>query len=287
MDNQTFEIFKNLLYKKSGLLITPDKIYLLESRLSSVMREHNITDLTNLANHLHNHPHGTIHNDVIEAMTTNETMFFRDMKPFDKFRDTIMPNLLQTKGENARIRIWSAACSTGQEPYSLAIAIKEHSAKWPKATFEILATDIADKVLDKARKAHYSQFEVQRGMPAPLLLKYFNQTPNGWQIKDEIKNMVSYKNVNLLDKIDHLGTFDIIFCRNVLIYFDQKTKTDILAKLSTMLHPHGVLFLGGAETVLGLTTDFKPMPEERGVYVPHISPPATAQASQASPHKTA
>lgn len=268
MQETVFETFKNFLYKNSGLVITPEKTYLLESRLSPVLREHNIPDLAFLARTLSSTPHGRVHNDVIEAMTTNETMFFRDIKPFEKFKDIVMPAILAAKGNNTRIRIWSAACSSGQEPYTLAIQIKENAHLWPGVNFEILATDISDKILDKAKKGHYSQFEVQRGMPTPLLVKHFTQTPDGWQIKDDIKNMVSYKNVNLLDNLKPLGSFDIIFCRNVLIYFDQPTKTDVLAKLHAQIAPHGFLFLGGAETVLGLTTAFKPMPDERGLYIP-------------------
>lgn len=276
MQPEIFEIFKNFLYKKSGLVITPEKLYLLESRLSPVMREHNITDLTALSRVLQSAPMGRVHNDVIEAMTTNETMFFRDMKPFEKFKDVVMPAIMAAKGANCRVRIWSAACSSGQEPYTLAIQMKENAAKWPGVNFEIIATDISEQILNKARTGLYSQFEVQRGMPTPLLIKYFTQTPDGWQIKDDIKRMVTYKNVNLLDNLSHMGSFDIIFCRNVLIYFDQPTKSDVLSKLSNLIAPHGFLFLGGAETVLGLTTAFKPMQDERGLYVPQKAVAAKA-----------
>jgi len=267
MKVQDFEVYKNILHQKSGLVITPDKSYLLESRLGPVNRDFGIPDMGALTEKLRMNPDPKLVTAVVEAMTTNETMFFRDQKPFDKFRDHVVPSIIKAKGPGT-IRIWSAACSSGQEPYTLGMTIKENAAKWPGVSFEIYATDLSQDILNKAREGKYSQFEVQRGMPIAMLIKYFNQTGEVWTIKDEIRNMVKYQMFNLLDPMDSMGMFDVIYCRNVLIYFDQSTKAKILEKMAGRLHKHGFLFLGGAETVLGITQAFKPLEGERGLYVP-------------------
>ncbi len=285
-----FDVFKNLLYEKSGLVITIDKAYLLESRLGPVIKKWSIPDLSALSDKLRALPDRLLVAEIVDAMTTNETMFFRDQKPFDKFRDLVVPSVIKAKGAGCTIRVWSAACSSGQEPYTLGITIKENAAKWPGVKFEIIATDLSKEILDQAKAGKYSQFEVQRGMPIMMLVKYFNQTGDTWTVKDDIKNMVKYSNFNLLDPMEQFGTFDCIFCRNVLIYFDQPTKGKILEKLSKRLARHGTLFMGGAETVLGITNAFRPLEGERGVYVPADAPvPATTGAaapSGASPAPT-
>ncbi|NBX65930.1 MAG: chemotaxis protein CheR [Proteobacteria bacterium] len=273
MKTVDFDVYKNMLYEKSGLVITTDKSYLLESRLAPVIKKWNIPDMVALTDKLRGIPDKQLVEDIVDAMTTNETMFFRDQKPFDKFRDLVVPAVLKAKGPNCTIRIWSAACSSGQEPYTLAITMKENAAKWAGIKFEILATDLSKEILDQAKAGKYSQFEVQRGMPIMMLVKYFTQTGDTWTIKDDIKQMVKFQNFNLLDPMDQFGTFDCIFCRNVLIYFDQPTKGKILDKMSKRLAKHGTLFLGGAETVLGITNSFKPLEGERGVYVHSDAPP--------------
>ncbi|MBU6234560.1 MAG: protein-glutamate O-methyltransferase CheR [Alphaproteobacteria bacterium] len=272
MKTVDFDVYKNLLYEKSGLVITTDKSYLLESRLGPVLKKWNLPDMQALTDKLRGMPDRMLIEEIVDAMTTNETMFFRDQKPFDKFRDLVVPSVIAAKGPNATIRIWSAACSSGQEPYTLAIMMKENAAKWAGLKFEILATDLSKEILDQAKAGKYSQFEVQRGMPIMMLVKYFTQTGDTWTIKDEIKQMVKFQNFNLLDSMDMFGTFDCIFCRNVLIYFDQQTKGKILEKMSKRLAKHGTLFLGGAETVLGITNAFRPLEGERGVYVPADAP---------------
>lgn len=263
-----FEVFRTMLYDKSGLVVSSDKGYLLESRLSPVVKKHGLTDLGGLADKIRANDKPIIE-QVVEAMTTNETSFFRDQKPFDKFRDLVMPALLANKPVGSTIKIWSAACSSGQEPYTLAMTIKENAVKWGSYKFEILATDLSKDILAIAKAGQYSQFEIQRGMPITLLVKYFTQKGETWVIKDDIKNMVQFQPFNLLDSMDALGPFDVVFCRNVLIYFDQVSKGVILAKIHKRLAKHGFLFLGGAETVLGITDVFKPIAAERGVYVPH------------------
>jgi chemotaxis protein methyltransferase CheR len=270
-----FDLYKDLLKEKSGLTITPDKSYLLDSRLTPIARKWGYSNLETLTMNLRGVPSPDLVKDVVEAMTTNETSFFRDAKPFDQFRDIVLPYLIQNR-KTKRVRIWCAACSTGQEPYSLAMIIKEQGAKLAGWNFEIIATDISTEVLDTAKKAEYSQFEVQRGLPIQMLMKYFEQKADRWCLKQEIKSMVQYKFLNLLEPMFALGKFDVIFCRNVLIYFDRETKAMVLENMAPQLAEDGFLFLGGAETVLGITTTFKPMENSRGIYLKPNSPANSA-----------
>ena len=204
---------------------------------------------------------------VVEAMMTNESFFFRDKIPFDLFRSTIMPALLAARKNSRTIRIWCAAASTGQEPYSLAMCLKAMEREIAGWRIDILATDLSGEVLEKARLGIYSQFEVQRGLPIQLLIKHFAQVGELWQIAPELRAMVKYRQFNLLSDFTQLGLFDVIFCRNVLIYFDQDTKTNVFGRLAKRIEPDGFLMLGAAETVVGLTDAFKPYPERRGLYV--------------------
>ena len=199
-------------------------------------------------------------------MTTNESFFFRDKVPFEHFRDTIMPALMAARAASRRIRIWCAAAATGQEPYSLAIALKEMGKDLRGWRIEIVATDLSTEVLEKAKSGIYSQFEVQRGLPALMLIKYFSQVGETWQIAPEIRGMVKFMPLNLLNDFSHLGRFDVVLCRNVLIYFDQATKIGVLERIADVTERDGFLVLGGAETVVGLTDRFKPIPDKRGVY---------------------
>lgn len=273
-----FELYKSLLYDKSGLVITPDKSYLLDSRLTPVAKKWNFTSLEMMTLQLRAIPDQKLVKDIIEAMTTNETSFFRDTKPFQMFQDVILPHLLQARSLKKSLRIWCAACSSGQEPYSLSMILKEKEAMLKGWRIEIVATDLSEEILAQARKGAYSQFEVQRGLPIQYLMKYFTQVGEAWQLKDDIKNMVKYSTFNLLDEMGRMGTFDVIFCRNVLIYFDEKTKAGILEKMSSQLERDGFLLLGGAETVLGITDKFIPKPEHRGLYVknPALAAPPPA-----------
>jgi chemotaxis protein methyltransferase CheR len=206
---------------------------------------------------------------VVEAMTTNETFFFRDKVPFEHFRDLIMPHLLLSRANRKAVRIWCAAGSTGQEPYSLAMSLREMGVQLAGWRVEIIATDLSQEVLEKSRAGLYSQFEVQRGLPIQLLVKYFKQVGELWQINAEIRAMVQHRQLNLLQDFSQLGVFDLIFCRNVLIYFDQETKTQVFNRLAKAMEPDGFLMLGAAETVVGLTAVFKPVAERRGVYQPN------------------
>ncbi len=266
MRSEDFELISGLLKERSGLLLPKDKVYLLESRLTPIAHKRGLETLDDLVNEVRLKRKEDLLTEITEAMTTNESFFFRDTKPFDLFRDTVLPQFLESRASRKRIRIWCAAASTGQEPYSLAIILKEMEASLAGWNIEIVGTDISEEVLDKAKAGLFSQFEVQRGLPIQLLIKYFNQVGDLWQISDEIRNMVSYRKFNLLDSFALLGSFDVIFCRNVLIYFDQPTKTEVLEKMRKLIPDDGTLFLGAAETVLGITDKFKPVQGQRGLY---------------------
>ena len=273
-----FDLYKNLLKEKSGLILSEDKSYLIESRLTPVAKKWNYDTLDAMTSALQGVPDPKLIEDIVEAMTTNETSFFRDTRPFDIFRDTVLKYMKNNRGSK-RLRIWCAAASSGQEPYTLAIILKELAAEFPGWSFEIIGTDISKDILAQAEKGSYSQFEVQRGMPITLLMKYFTQVEDRWEINSEIKSMIKYQPFNLLDSMASLGKFDIVFCRNVLIYFDQETKGDVLNRIKNQLEPDGFLFLGGAETVIGLTDAFKVVPDKRGLYAltagPHFGEGST------------
>ncbi len=266
MDITDFDVYRDLLKDKSGLTLSQDKAYLIESRLNPVAKKWGYENISAMTGVLRGVPPKDLVNDIVEAMTTNETSFFRDNKPFDIFRDTVLPYYMKKNVVNKNLRIWCAAASSGQEPYSLAMILKEEASKMPGWRFSITATDISHEILAQAKDGVYSQFEVQRGLPITLLMKYFTQEGDKWIISDEIKSMVDFKYFNLLDGMSLLGKFDIIFCRNVLIYFDQPTKKDVMERMDKQLADDGFFFLGGAETVLGITDVFKAVAGVRGLY---------------------
>jgi chemotaxis protein methyltransferase CheR len=261
-----YDYLRKLLKDRSGLILGADKQYLVESRLLPVARKAGAGTLTELVQKLKAPAAEALITDVVEAMTTNESFFFRDKIPFDHFRETVVPNLLAARSAQRRLRIWCAAASTGQEPYSLAMLIREMAGQLAGWRVEILGTDLSTEVLEKARAGIYSQFEVQRGLPIQMLVKYFTQVGEMWQIAPEIRAMVQYRPLNLLQDFNNLGAFDVIFCRNVLIYFDQPTKVDVLERAARSLESDGYLVLGAAETVVGLTESFRPYGEKRGLY---------------------
>jgi chemotaxis protein methyltransferase CheR len=268
-----YDFLRKLLRDKSGLDLSADKQYLIESRLLPLARKAGLASISDLVQKLRDGS-GALINQVVEAMTTNETFFFRDKVPFDHFREVIMPELLRTRANRKAIRIWCAAGSTGQEPYSLAMCLKEMGAALSGWRVDIMATDLSQEVLEKAKSGLYSQFEVQRGLPIQFLVKYFKQIGELWQINPAIRSMVQHRQLNLLHDFSQLGTFDVIFCRNVLIYFDQETKVNIFGRLAKSMEPDGFLVLGAAETVVGLTDVFKPLAERRGLYRPNGATPA-------------
>ncbi|GAA0776536.1 protein-glutamate O-methyltransferase CheR [Roseibium denhamense] len=266
MTPSEFDFLKNFLKTRSGLVLSNDKQYLVESRLLPIARSSKLETLSAVIQALQKGGNRTLETEVIEAMTTNESFFFRDKTPFDHFKDTMLPALLASRSTRKQLKIWCAAASTGQEPYSLGICLKEDAAKMGGWRTRILGTDLSQEVLEKAKTGLYSQFEVQRGLPIQMLLKYFEQKGDMWQINAGMRAMVEWKKLNLLDSFSHLGEFDIVFCRNVLIYFDQATKTEILGRLAKALPEDGFLVLGAAETVVGLTDAFKPVPGKRGLF---------------------
>jgi chemotaxis protein methyltransferase CheR len=262
-----FQFIADLLKQRSGLALTPDKEYLLETRLQPIARQRGCADLDALIALLRRSTFDEgLLREITEAMTTNESMFFRDTKPFDQLRDVVIPRVRERK-PGGRMRIWSAACSNGQEPYSIAMTLLEQRAHMAGMTSEILATDLDTQVLARAQEGVYTQFEVQRGMPITLLLKYFSQKDNNqWRIKDEVRAGISFRSHNLLMPAVGMGRFDAIFCRNVLIYFDEETKCKVLTRLADVLEPHGLLFLGAAETVISFSDRFRPLTEHRGMF---------------------
>ena len=266
MNVNDFEFIAQLLYQRSGLVITQEKAYLLESRLNPVARKWDFDSIDTLIGALRSKKDEKLTVDVTEAMTTNESFFFRDNRPFEQFKDIVLPHMLEARAARKQIRIWSAACSSGQEPYTLAMILKEEAARLSGWKIEIVATDLSTEILNKAKEGLYSQFEVQRGLPITLLMKYFAQEGEKWRISDEIRRMVTYKPFNLLENPSALGNFDVVFCRNVLIYFDQATKGQVLSRIAQIMPADGYLYLGGAETVLGISESFEVVPGQRGVY---------------------
>jgi chemotaxis protein methyltransferase CheR len=261
-----FAMLAGLLKARSGLIIGQDKIYLLETRLVTLLRRGQLADLNALADRLGRPGADPLAREVVEAMTTNESFFFRDDKPFQHFRTTALPRLIAARAPGTALRIWSAASSTGQEAYSLAIILAESKAMVAGRRIEIVGTDIARGPRTRARDGQYTQFEVQRGLPVQYLMKYFRKEDPHWRIAPEIRDMAQFREFNLLGDLRPLGRFDIVFCRNVLIYLDQPTKTRVLEAMAAQMPPDGILYLGGAETVLGITPRFAPLAGERGVY---------------------
>jgi chemotaxis protein methyltransferase CheR len=268
-----YDFLRKALKQRSGLVLSADKQYLVESRLLPIARKAGFANLGELVAALKRSDTDALMSKVVEAMTTNETFFFRDKTPFENFRSAVLPALLAARRDCRTIRIWSAAASTGQEPCSLAMVLKEMEAELAGWRIEIIATDLASHVLEKAQAGIYSQFEVQRGLPIQLLIKYFSKVGDMWQIAPEIRAMIKFKQLNLLADFAALGTFDLIFCRNVLIYFDQETKIGVLNRLGRVTAGDGYLVLGAAETVVGLTDNFRTVPDLRGLYMPNVRPP--------------
>ncbi|UTD27890.1 protein-glutamate O-methyltransferase CheR [Bradyrhizobium sp. WD16] len=286
MTPHDYEYLRKLLKDRSGLVLSSDKQYLVESRLLPLARKAGLPGISELVQKIKaGSERVTV--DVVEAMTTNETFFFRDKVPFDHFRNTVIPKLLQARVARKALRIWCAAGSTGQEPYSLAMSIKEMGSQLAGWRIEIIATDLSQEVLEKSKAGIYSQFEVQRGLPIQLLVKYFKQVGDMWQVNADIRAMVQQRQLNLLHDFSALGTFDVIFCRNVLIYFDQETKIAIFNRLARVLEPDGFLALGAAETVVGLTDAFKPYPDCRGLYHPNPQRAAQVTSPTLAPAMTA
>lgn len=275
-----FELLASTIKSRSGLILTPEKAYLLESRLLPIVRKYNLRTLDELCDVMRKKREEVLLRDITEAMTTNESFFFRDQKPFTMFQKQLLPQLLTSRAAQKKIRIWSAASSSGQEAYSLAMICVEEAAKLQGWKVEIVGTDLSREMVERAKSGIYTQFEVQRGLPVTHLVKYFTQLGSDkWQIKENLRQMVQFKEGNLLQDLSALGAFDIVYCRNVLIYFDPPTKGKVLNAISRIMSPDGALILGGAETVLGITDRFKPAGGEHGLYVLNTDAPAATMTA--------
>ena len=273
-----FEFVSTMVRERSGLVLSADKTYLVESRLAPIARKDGFASIDDLISAIRIRRDAKLIEAVVDAMTTNETFFFRDKTPFDIFEQSILPELVARK-RGGTIKVWCAAASTGQEPYSLAMIAEAMGPKMDGCKLEILGTDISERCLEKAKAGIYTQFEVQRGLPVQMLLKHFKKESDAWKIDDRLKTNIRYRTMNLLDDFRALGKFDVIFCRNVLIYFDMPTKKMVLERMAQQVEGAGYLLLGAAETVLGVTDSFKPVAGNRGLYVQDPSKLATKAAA--------
>lgn len=252
-----YEAFCNELEKLSGICLGSGKQYLVSSRLRSIMKAHELASLADVVKKLKAEPRGKFATAVVDAMTTNETLWFRDSHPYDILKKKLLPEL--TKNGQA-LRVWSAACSSGQEPYSISIIAEEYfqSTLVNKANVKIVATDLSESILAEARNATYATLAVGRGLDPQRLKKWFDPAPGGqFQVKQPIRQRVEFRKLNLLESYALLGKFDVVFCRNVLIYFTPEAKRDILLKIHSVLNPGGYLLLGGSEAISGLNDKFE------------------------------
>lgn len=273
MTEADFLFAQQFILQKTGIVISNEKRYLIETRLDPIRRQLGLASLADVINRLRVHDL-QVERLTIDALTTNETLFFRDKAPFELLRDVILPKLIAARRSTGSLRIWSAACSSGQEAYSIAMMLDEMRPQIAGMKIEIIATDISEKVVQQAKAGVFSQFEVQRGLPIKHLLKYFRQEGLRWHIDQALGRNISFRQGNLMLPFNTLGRFDIIMCRNVMIYFAEPTKRDILKRLADVLAPDGCVILGGAETVLGLTDALAPHKEHRGMYIHAASPEA-------------
>ncbi|HSR08461.1 MAG TPA: protein-glutamate O-methyltransferase CheR [Bryobacteraceae bacterium] len=261
-DNYRF--LRDYIYRESGIVLDDDKHYLIEARLLPIVQQTQLASLDALCSALRNNGDPPLQKKVVEAMTTHETLFFRDMAPFDALKTEVLPPLIELRKATRKLTFWSAAASSGQEAYSLAMLLLEMGLEgW---NIQILGTDLSEQILARAREGRYMQIEVNRGLPATSLVKYFDRRGLDWQLKERVRRMVSFEQFDLRKSMRTKGPFDVIFCRNVLIYFDGETKKQILRELRGALFPGGHLILGGTESTLNLDNEFKRVPVGRTVF---------------------
>ena len=255
-DNYTF--LQQHVYRESGIVLDDSKQYLLEARLTPIARREGVNTVNDLCNLLRAVARDALRREVVEAMTTNETLFFRDLTPFDALKSTVLPALKERRATTRTLSVWSAAASTGQEAYSILMYLLESGfADW---NIRLLGTDLSEQVLARAREGRYMQVEVGRGLPAPMLIKYFDRVGLEWQVKEELRKRIRFEQFDLRRPMVGKGPFDLIFCRNVLIYFDLETKERILTSMYRVLAPDGYLTLGAAESMLQMNTQFERTP---------------------------
>jgi len=269
IDKQDFEFVRDLLRQRSGVALDSGKGYLVEARLTPVAEKAGFASIRDLVSQLRQGDTDSLHAKVVEALTTNETLFFRDVHPFNTLRSSILPELIEKRSTQRRLNVWCAAAASGQEPYSLAMVLAEHFPQLASWNVRLIASDISDAVLERAARGTYSQLEVNRGLPAPMLVKYFRQEGGDWQISDEIRRRVEFRNINLSEEWPPLPPMDVVFMRNVLIYFNLEIKRAILGKVRQILRPDGYLFLGSAETTINIDPEFKRVEFDRTVVYAH------------------
>lgn len=260
---ENYKFLQDYIYKESGIVLDGDKQYLLETRLLPLIRQSQLSSLDALCVALRSNGNPPLRKQVVEAMTTHETLFFRDSSPFDALKAEILPRLIRERAATRKLSFWSAAASSGQEAYSIAMLLLEMGLEgW---SIKILGTDLSGQIVERARLGKYMQIEVNRGLPATHLVKYFERQGMEWQIKDHVRRMVQFEPFDLRQSMRSKGPFDVVFCRNVLIYFDTETKRSILRELRGTLFSGGHLVLGGSETTLGLDDSFKRVPVGRAI----------------------
>lgn len=252
-----FEFVKNLVLKHAAIVLETGKEYLVESRLAPLARQEGLASFEELIARMRAQPSNGLHWKVVEAMTTNETSFFRDIHPFDALKKSVLPDLLTKRASERKLNIWCAASSSGQEPYTVAMVLREHFPTLANWTIRFIASDISNEMVTRSREGRYSQLEVNRGLPATLLVKYFQKQGTEWQIKDDLRRIIEFQQVNLAEAWPSWPPMDIVLMRNVMIYFNVETKKTILGKIRRLLRPDGYLFLGGAETTMNLDDAFE------------------------------
>lgn len=267
MKQDDFAYLAHMLRRRSGLLLGRPKPEFIESRLAPVMRRFGFKDVGSLVAELR-HGRDALARAVTETMMTNESSFFRDRPSFELFRAQVLPELLARRAASKRLRIWSAACAAGQEAYSIAMILDDHKLPAQGWMVDIIATDISSEMIARAEQGLYSHFEVQRGLPIRRLVDHFSQESAGWRVSEPLRRMVTFRPFNLLDSFGWLDDIDVVFCRNVLMYLDHKSKASVLDKISEILVPDGYLLLGSVETTLGSSTAFDPVAESPGIYAP-------------------
>ncbi len=255
-----------LVRQRSAIELDAAKAYLIEARLNPIARRYGFPSTTDMIRNLQTTPKAEVQQQVVEAMTTNETSFYRDSHPFEALTAPIVPEMLKSRAGKRALNIWSAACSTGQEAYSIAMLLCEQFPELASWKVQIIGTDLSDEVLEKARAARFSQVEMNRGLPAKLLAKYFLRDGMQWVLAPQVRAMASFSKLNLIERWPTLPTMDIVFLRNVLIYFSPETKKQILQKVRKIMAPDGVLFLGGAETTMGLDASFERVQIKNSVF---------------------
>ncbi|MEJ0026552.1 MAG: protein-glutamate O-methyltransferase CheR [Rhizomicrobium sp.] len=266
MTEDDLDFLSRIVRRRSGLILPPTKTRFVAGQLSPVMRRFGFRSIDGLMAELR-HGRDTLARAVTEAMTTNESSFFRDKAAFEHFRDLILPRLIEDRAQTKRLRIWCAACAAGQEPYSIAMLLDDAKLVSKGWNIDLIATDLSTEMIARAEEGLYTHFEVQRGLAIRRLVSHFAQEGGSWRIHENLRRMVTFRAFNLLDSYGWLDDLDIVFCRNVLIYFERKTKIDVLDKIADVLVPDGALVLGHAESVRGLSSVFVPVDHAPGIFV--------------------